>query len=337
MRKGIYPPYGDELAIEVVKLPDGKRIIRHPRLFGVTQMVTAGEQSDWLLSLKERAIILGGKCNMCGRIFAPLYLKFCCNPGCRFNSLTPIDLPDIGVLAAKPVITLFAPARMNNRAPFCHGQVYLGNSQLQATNAMMFQLTTTTGIIREGVYDDRTPIKLVFENENAREGLITDVMAFPQSELSTELMTKSPLFRSDIQQLKLTEPRYEICQQAQDELAPILLEIPDFLDLVNQSQRVRKLLEGDGWSINFLTPGGNFSIIIGEGVATSRPYSLHTPSVIFATEKIAALREWIRGAALINLFAQGKLWISNRIGLRILETLDRLYRAAERDGIELPK
>ena len=50
-----------------------------------------------------------------------------------------------------------------------------------------------------------------------------------------------------------------------------------------------------------------------------------------AIDNPAAFLEWARGKALTNLFALGQLWLSNRAGVRMLEDLDRLWRAASRD------
>ena len=46
---------------------------------------------------------------------------------------------------------------------------------------MMFALETTDGVIRPGIYQAGTPVKLVFKDDGQREGYITDVIV-PASE-----------------------------------------------------------------------------------------------------------------------------------------------------------
>ena len=73
------------------------------------------------------------------------------------------------------------------------------------------------------------------------------------------------------------------------------------------------------------------------GIASVRDGGYHFPTVMFVTAEIAAFRAWTKAVALTNLFAEGKLWISDRSGVRALENLDRLYRNAVRDGIITPE
>lgn len=334
MRKKLYPEGGNGLQIEVKTLPDGSQVLMHPRMFGVTQMVAAGEQSAWMLALKERAVILGGKCPNCGEVYVPLFLECCANPGCRFTPLEPVELPDIGCLTAEPVVTLFAPARMNNEAPFCHGMVFLGDDCVKADMAMMFRLETTTGVIRRGVYKHDTIVKLVFEDE--REGLITDVFGVPLDELPPELQQKSPLFLSDLNMQEPAPPVYEKDAAVRTTLEELVDQIEAFLAKASNSPRNRAMLEGMDMTAGFVTPAGNFSVFLQRGEASVSTWTLddpESPDVKFATEDVEAIRQWTRGGSLTNLFALGKLWMSNREGMRVLENLDRLWRAAVRDGM----
>jgi len=323
-----------DLSPEVVELADGRRVLITPRMFGVPQMVAAGEQSAWLLALKERAVLLGARCPKCGQVYAPAYCEWCGYPPCRFEKLEVIELPDVGeVTDADPVITLFAPARMSGKAPFAHGLVRLRDGRLDATVDMMFGLETTKGVIRPGIYAAGTPIKLVFKDNGKREGYITDVFVLPRAELSEAQYRKKPLFYSDIDWREPEPPRYAENPAHTKRLGEVKTEIAKFLVGVNKSPRNQSRLRVVEFTIRVVTAGGVLAMAVHQGAIRLLPEVPAQVTSTIAVEDPAILSEWARGKALTNLFALGQLWLSNREGVRLLEDLDRLWRAASRDGV----
>ena len=320
-----------ELTPEVTELADGRRVLLTPRLFGVPQMVAAGEQSTWLLALKERAVILGARCPKCGQVYAPAYCEWCGNPPCRFEKLEILELPDVGEITdADPVITLFAPARMSGKAPFAHGLVRLRNAHVDASVDMMFGLETTDGVIRPGIYGAGTPIKLVFKDDADREGCITDVFCLPQSELSEAQVQKTPLYSSDVEWREPQPPQYG--EAGAEGLGHLRTQVAAFFEGVNQSPRNQARLKVLDFSVRFVTRGGSFAVAVRQGAIQLLAEVPPEVTTTLATEDPADLVGWTQGKALTNLFALGQLWLSNREGVRVLEDLDRLWRAARRDG-----
>lgn len=323
-----------ELTPEIVEIEGGRRVLVTPRMFGVPQMVAAGEQSVWLLALKERAVVLGARCPKCHQVYAPAYCEWCGNPTCRFEKVELVELPDVGVItAAEPVITLFAPARMTGRAPFAHGLVHLKDDQVDATVDMMFGLETTDGVLRRGIYRDGTPIKLVFKDDADREGCISDVFCLPQKELTTAQLKKKPLYRSDIDWREPVPPKYREDVAKARRLKDARAEIGAFLEAVNKSPRNQARLRVVDFTVRVVTGGGTFGLTVLQGAMAILDRVPKTVTSTLAIEDPGVFVEWTRGKALTNQFALGDLWLSNRAGVRILEDLDRLWRAASRDGV----
>jgi uncharacterized OB-fold protein len=313
---------------EIHDTPTGRMLLT-PRLFGVPQMVTAGEQSRWLLPMMEEAKLIGARCPKCGQVYAPAYVEWCGNPACRLEELELIELPDTGrIIDADPVITLFAPARMHGRAPFAHGYVYLKGKGIEANVAMMFGLETTDGVIRPGVYKQGTAVKVVFEDK--REGWVRDVFCLPARELTKEQLKKSPLFRSDIDWLAAKPPKYPKGNAAA--MPKVKAAIEKFFAGVNQSPRNQARLKSVDFKVNVVTGGGTVCFAAKGGAIKLLPKADPAPTTTIAAADPKFLIPWTKGKALTNLFALGKLWLSNREGIRVLEDLDRLWRAASRDG-----
>jgi uncharacterized OB-fold protein len=323
-----------ELTPEIVEIEGGRRVLLTPRMFGVPQMVTAGEQSAWLLALKERAVVLGARCPKCRQVYAPAYCEWCGNPTCRLEKVEFVELPDVGVITeAEPVITLFAPARMTGKAPFAHGLVHLKDAQIDATVDMMFGLETTDGVLRRGIYRDGTPVKLVFKDEAAREGCITDVFCLPQKELTAAQLKKKPLYQSDIDWREAVPPKYREDGAKTQRLKHVRAEIATFFEAVNRSPRNQARLKVLDFTVRVVTGGGAFGLAVLHGAMALLDPVPKTVTSTLAVEDPAVFLEWTRGKALTNVFALGDLWLSNRAGVRVLEDLDRLWRAASRDGV----
>jgi uncharacterized OB-fold protein len=325
-----------DLKRHILTIDDGRRVLEEPRFYGVSQMVTSGEQSVWLIPLKEKAVIMGARCRVCGQVYAPAYLEYCGRPSCRFEPLEPVALPDTGILAAEPVVTLFAPARMHGEAPFAHGMVYLRNDRISTSTAMMFDMRTLKGVIRRGVYGKDTPVKLVFKIPESREGSITDCFCLPQSELTPAQIAKTPLLENELKWDEPQPPEYPYNNEYAKKLPGICGQIQTFFAVVNKSPRNQKRLKELDFNVLVVTGGGNFSIVVKDGRISMVNESVSSPSATMALENPGDLAVWTKGSALTNMFALGELWLSNRKGVRLLEDLDRLYRAALRDGVLNP-
>ncbi len=317
---------------EIVQI-DGRRLLLTARMFGVPQMVAAGEQSGWLLALKERAVVVGAHCPQCGQIYAPAYLELCGKPECRLMPLEPIDLPDVGVMAdAEPVITLFAPARMNGKAPFAHGFVYLQKGRIKADVAMMFTMETTDGVIRPGIYGKNTAVKLVFKDDGDRIGSVSDVFCLPQKELTEKQLAKTPLFVGDLDWREPKPPVYKANKAMAGTFLKIKQNLEAFFAGVNKSPRNQARLKAISFKVNVVTGGGKVAFFVKGGKISLGEKAVDKPDTTIAFQDPRVLDRWAHGKALTNLFALGDLWISNRLGVRVLEDLDRLWRAAFRDG-----
>jgi uncharacterized OB-fold protein len=317
---------------EVLEVGD-QQVLLTPRMFGVPQMVTAGEQSRWLLPMWKEAKLVGARCPKCGQVYAPAYVEYCGYAPCRMAKLELIDLPDTGVIAGgDPVITLFAPARMHGKAPFAHGLVYLKNDKIDATVAMMFALQTTRGVIQPGIFKAGTKVKVVFKDDKDREGWVRDMFCLPQKELSKTQLKKSPLFASDIDWSEPKPPKYPKNPKQAKALPKILGAVATFFDGVNRSPRNRARLKAVNFTVNVYTGGGNFAFGVKKGVIQLLPKTVGKPTTSIAVKNPAVFKGWTTGKALTNLFALGELWLANREGIRVLEDLDRLWRAAFRDG-----
>jgi uncharacterized OB-fold protein len=315
---------------EIVQL-ENERVLLTPRMFGVPQMVADGEQSRWLLPLMEDAKMMGARCPKCGQIYAPAYLEFCGYAPCRFAKLELIELPDVGAITdADPVITLFAPARMDGDAPFAHGYVELKKGKVCTTVHMMFALETRTGVIRPGIFKAGTKIKLVFQDK--REGWIRDVFCVPQKELTKAQIAKTPLFVSDLDWSEPKPPKFPASDKAKKAMANAAGAIKVFFEGVNKSPRNKARLKALNFEANIVTAGGSCAIAVKKGAISLLAKPVKEPATTLAIKEPKALEKWTKGLALTNEFALGALWLSNREGIRVLEDLDRLWRAATRDG-----
>jgi uncharacterized OB-fold protein len=315
---------------EIVQL-ENERVLLSPRMFGVPQMVVDGEQSRWLLPLLEEAKLMGARCPKCGQVYAPAYLEFCGYAPCRFAKLELIELPDVGEITdADPVITLFAPARMHGDAPFAHAYVVLKKGALVTDVHMMFGLETRTGVIRPGIFKAGTKIKLVFKKK--REGWIRDVFCVPQKELTKEQIAKTPLFDTDLDWSEPQPPKFPANDKAKKALAKTAACVTTFFAGVNKSPRNKARLKSLNFEINLVTSGGTLAFAAKKGAINLLPKPSKTPSTTLALKNPKVIEKWTTGLALTNEFALGDLWLSNREGIRVLEDLDRFWRAASRDG-----
>jgi hypothetical protein len=188
-------------------------------------------------------------------------------------------------------------------------------------------------VIRPGIYSAGTPVKLVFKDDGKREGYITDVFALPRAELTEDQWRKRPLVYSDIDWHEPKPPKYSEDAGRAGKLAEVRREIAGFFAGVNRSPRNQARLRVLDFSVRIVTGGGSVACAARNGaMELLKDVPAETTSIL-AVEDPSILSEWTRGKALTNLFALGELWLSNREGVRLLEDLDRLWRAATRDGV----
>lgn len=328
------------LVPELKQLGDGIEVLLQPRLFGFPQMVTAGEQSRWLIPLLREARLVGAQCPKCGQVYAPAFVAKCTNPKCIYAALELIDLPDVGMAAyAEPVITYFAPARMHGKAPFGFGFFYLQDDQTQATSAIALAIRTTTGIIRQGIYGGDTPIKVVFKR--TREGLITDVFVVPQAELSATQIAQSPLFDDELDWSRaITVPTFEPVPEYAEAMPSVLEAMTRFIDLANQSPRNQaRLAEAPEFTANVRTAGGDFCLFFRDKKVGMSHDLVEQPSTTFAVRDPRVFLGWTQGKSLTDQMALGNLlfpaqldYEAEQVEPRYLEDLDRLWRNEKRDS-----
>jgi hypothetical protein len=221
---------------------------------------------------------------------------------------------------------------MNGLAPFAHGYVYLQKGRIKACTAMMFAMETSKGVINPGVYKANTKVKVVFKDDGRREGSVRDMFCLPQSELTKKQIAKSPLFVSDIDWREPKPPVYPKNKALAKELPAVLETLRTFFLGVNKSPRNRARLRSVDFKVNVITGSGEFAIVAKSGAIKLLEKPLPKADATLAIKDPACFEGWAQGKALTNLFALGDLWLSNRLGVRLLEDLDRLWRAAHRDG-----
>ena len=163
---------------EIVKGKDGlPYLVRNDAMFTGMQH-SQGEFSEFFLGLRDEFKILGHRCVQCRVLIIPPFMKRC--EECNFILMDKEYVKDTGVMAASPVITLFAPSRFKNEVPFANGRVFLKDWRGRLTDtAMPIRAKTTTGSIRPGIYKKETKIKIVFSDH--REGSLLDIFAVPES------------------------------------------------------------------------------------------------------------------------------------------------------------
>jgi len=326
--------------ITEVKTGGGRYLLRNDVMFTAVQH-TQGEFSDFFRALRDEGKVFGHRCPQCKHLVIPPFMKRC--PACDFVEMSKEYVRDLGVMAASPVITIFAPSRFKGQVPFGTGRVFLETQEDKLSDtAMLVRVRTTRGTIRPGIYGKGTPVKIAFRNE--RQGGMEDIFAVPQSELTAEQLSKGPLLESEIEWGRLSEQELgPATAQLQETLREVKIHFQKLAELVPQSARATANLAHWERLVNVRTGGGNFSFAVEKGKLRVHDESAEGADLILSLKDPAVLLAWLRdateglrggfeSAALTDLVIEGTL-VLNKPELETITRLDRVPRSLRRDHV----
>ncbi len=317
--------------IERVKGNFGEEVLLRNDAMFTAYRHSAGELSAFFFALADEGRIIANVCPSCGVVNCPPYQQRC--PECNFTDMEQIEIKDVGVMAATPVITMFPPARFKGDAPFGTGYVFIecGDSKT-ADTALPLRVRTTQGMLRRGIFKRDTPIKIVFKDE--RQGEITDIFAVSQAELTREQIAKSPLLESDLEWNMPKEPEFEETEESKMAFSKILFRFQALALKVSKSKAAQKDLAN--WTRRVEVKSGGFFFLLnindGKMSAGYEEPDRETDLILALEDPNDFLPYLERGAALTNLILSGKLWVSSS-ELETITRLDRLPRSLRKDGV----
>jgi len=323
-----------------VKAEGGRYLLRNDVMFTAVQH-TQGEFSAFFRALRDEGKIFGHRCPQCKHLIVPPFMKRC--PECDFVEMKKEYVKDLGVMAASPVITIFAPSRFKGRVPFGTGRVFLETAEGKLSDtAMLVRVQTARGTIRPGIYAKGTPVKIGFRDD--RKGGIEDIFAVPRSELTPEQQSRSPLLESDIEWGRLSDQELgPATPQLQAALQETKTHFQKLAELVPQSARATANLAHWHRLVKVQTGGGSFSFAIENGKLHVQDevgeeadliLSLKDPGVLLAWVRDATegLKEGFGSPALTDLVMEGTL-VLNKPELETITRLDRVPRSLRRDQV----
>jgi uncharacterized OB-fold protein len=336
----IPPAMLPKAGITEVQTGGSRYLLRNDAMFTAVQH-TQGEFSDFFRTLRDEGKVFAHRCPQCKHLIIPPFMKRC--PACNFVEMSKEYVKDLGVMAATPVITVFAPSRFKGQVPFGTGRVFLEtlDGKLSDT-AMLIRVRTTRGTIRPGIYKKGTPVKIAFRDE--RTGEMEDIFALPQSELTAEQLAKSPLLESEIEWGRLEEHELgPVTPQLQETLREVKAQFRKLAELIPQSARATANLAHWNRSVNVQTGGGNFSFVVKQGKLQVQEESAEEADLILRLKDPSVLLAWLRDStegvgegfespALTDLVVEGTL-VLNKPELETITRLDRVPRSLRRDGV----
>lgn len=323
-----------------VKAGNRQYLLRNDVMFTAVQH-TQGEFSDFFRALRDEGKIFGHRCPQCNHLIVPPFMQRC--PACNFREMNKEYVKDLGVMAASPVITVFAPSRFKGEIPFGTGRAFLETQDGKLSDtAMLVRVQTTRGTIRPGIYVKGTPVKIGFRDE--RKGGMEDIFAVPSTELTPEQQARSPLLESAIEWGRLSEQELG---PATPEFQVALREVKDHFrklaELVPRSARATANLANWDRRVHVQTGGGNFSFAVEKGKLQVQDESTEKPDLILSVQDPSVLLAWLRDAteglkegfgspALTDLVMEGTLML-NKPELETITRLDRVPRSLRRDNV----
>jgi uncharacterized OB-fold protein len=329
-----------QVGMKEVKAQDGSYLLRNDLMFTAMQH-TQGEFSDFFLALRDEGKIFGHRCPECRHLIIPPFMKRC--PACNFVEMNKEYVKDVGVMAATPVITIFAPSRFKAEVPFATGRVFLETSDGKLTDTAMFiRVRTTRGTMRPGIYKKGTAVKIAFLKK--RNGESGDIFALPQSELSPAQLAKSPLLESKIDWGKFAEEDLgEPDAQSRETLNQVVALFRSLSEMIPHSPRATANLANWQRSVSVQTGGGNFSFQVDNGKLAVREEDAEKQDLILRLKDPAVLLAWLRDSTegvqeglesppLTDLVMDGSL-VVNKPELETITRLDRVPRSLRRDGV----
>jgi uncharacterized OB-fold protein len=336
----IPPAMLPKAGITEVQTGGSRYLLRNDVMFTALQHAQ-GEFSDFFRTLRDEGKVFGHRCPQCKHLIIPPFMKRC--PACNFVEMNKEYVRDLGVMAATPVITVFAPSRFKGQVPFGTGRVFLQtlDGKLSDT-AMLIRVRTTRGTIRPGIYKKGTPVKIAFRDE--RTGEMEDVLALPQSELTAHQLAKSPLLESEIEWGRLEEHELgPATPQLQEVLREVKVQFRKLAELIPQSARATANLAHWNRTVNVQTGGGNFSFVVKQGKLQVQEESAEEADLVLRVKDPSVLLAWLRDStegvgkgfgspALTDLVVEGTL-VLNKPELETITRLDRVPRSLRRDGV----
>lgn len=328
-------------AISEVPGAAGGRYLQRNDVMFTAMKHTQGEFSDFFLALRDEGKVLGHRCPECRHLIIPPFMRRC--PACNFVEMKKEYVKDTGVMAATPVITVFAPSRFKGQEPFGTGRVFLETADGKLSDtAMLVRVRTTRGTIRPGIYKRGTPVKIAFCD--SRHGEMLDIFAVPQSELTKKQLAKSPLLESEIEWGRLSEMEFgKPNAQLQKTLQEVRAHFRKLAEMIPQSPRATANLANWRRTVNVRTGGGTFAFEVKQGKLQVRNEAAKNPDLVVAVQDPGILLAWLldctepvgdsaKSPALTDLVIEGTL-ILNKPELETITRLDRVPRSLRRDNV----
>jgi uncharacterized OB-fold protein len=326
--------------ITEIQAPGGIYLQRNDAMFTAMKH-TYGEFSDFFRALRDEGKVLGHRCPECRHLIIPPFMRRC--PACNFVEMKKEYVKDTGVMAATPVITVFAPSRFKGQEPFGTGRVFLETKDGKLSDtAMLVRVRTTRGTIRPGIYKKDTPVKIAFCD--SRQGEMLDLFAVPQSELTAQQLAKSPLLESEIEWGRLSEMEFgKPSPQLQKTFQEVKEHFHRLAEMISRSSRATANLANWRRTVTVRTGGGTFGFVISQGKLQVRNGGVKDPDLVLALQDPSILLNWlqdstepvgehVKSPALTDLVIEGTL-VLNKPELETITRLDRVPRSLRRDHV----
>ena len=329
-------------AITEVQGADGVYLQRNDAMF-TGMKHTQGEFSDFFFALRDEGKVFGYRCPECRHLIIPPFMRRC--PACNFVEMKKEHVKDTGIMAATPVITVFAPSRFKGQEPFGTGRVFLETADGKLSDtAMLVRVRTTRGTVRPGIYKKGTPVKLAFCD--SRHGEMLDLFAVPQSELTKKQLRKSPLLESEIEWGKLSEVELgKPSPSLRKTLQEVVVHFQKLGEMIPRSPRATANLANWHRTVNVRTGGGTFGFVVDQGKLRVQKDGAKAPDLVLAIQDPSILLAWLRDStepvgdvkspALTDLVIEGTL-VLNKPELETITRLDRVPRSLRRDNVVIP-
>ena len=326
--------------ITEIQAPDGIYLQRNDAMF-TGMKHTRGEFSDFFRALRDEGKVLGHRCPECRHLIIPPFMRRC--PACNFVEMKKEYVHDIGVMAATPVITVFAPSRFKGQEPFGTGRVFLETADGKLSDtAMLVRVRTTRGTIRPGIYKKGTPVKIAFCD--SRQGEMLDIFAVPQNELTPQQLVKSPLLESELEWGRLAEMEFaEPSAELEKTFKEVRKHFQKLAEMISHSPRATANLANWRRKVTVRTGGGTFGLVMNQGKLQVRNAAVKDPDLVLAIQDPSILLIWlqdstepvgdqVKSPALTDLVIEGTL-VLNKPELETITRLDRVPRSLRRDNV----
>jgi uncharacterized OB-fold protein len=312
-----------DVGSEVLEVGDGRFLQTNEAMFTFYKR-TKGEHSPFFLALKERKVILGGRCPECKLVRVPPFELYC--PECNFAELDLIEMSDKGVMNSTPPITYFAHSLFQHQVPFGRGRVLLDG----ADTALPINVYTTKGVLTPKVFRKGTPVKIVFRKNRA--GKPTDIFAVPLSELKASQRKKKGLLETDLDWTTAKAPSVpRPTNKAKQDLKVVIEHLQELGRTAAKSARALKDLEGWKRTIQVKTGGGAFTIQIARSRLKFQEGTAKKADFVMVVKDPKLFQDWINfKESLTNAIIAEKLWISKNGEFITVFKLDRVPRSLRR-------